>query len=91
MSTKADICAGLLTGGAEFIDKALDFAEQQNSGLNIHTKQKVLKMKGKTKSKDIKENLYRIICQPRRSGGGGGRRTRRAKRASRRTRHAKRQ
>ena len=83
MYTKQDVCSALANGGAEALAMAFDFARQQNSGLTAETKQKVLNLQRK---KDTDMALRKILCHT-----GGGRRTRRAKRSSRRTRHAKRQ
>lgn len=83
MLTKQQVCHALANGGAEALTMAFNFAKQKNSGLTAETQKRVLRLQG---NKEADMALRKILCNT-----GGGRRTRRAKRSSRRTRHAKRQ
>ena len=87
--TKQQVCRALTNKEAGAVNMAFDFAKQINSGLTLEIKKKVLKLEG---NKEADMALRKILCQVKHSGSvHGGRRTRLAKRSSRRTRHAKRQ
>jgi len=91
--TKQQVCRALTNKEAGAVNMAFDFARQQNSGLTPEQKLRVNSLERQTRKYDVNESLIKILCRVKHSGSirGGGRRTRRAKRASRRTRHAKRQ
>jgi len=85
MDTKADICKLIGVDAIMLKQKALAFARNKNSNLTPEIKSRVIRILNKPGQHDANEALRKIFCQ------GGGRHTRRAKRSSRRTRHAKRQ
>lgn len=86
--TKGEICALIGTSPIKLIEEALKFAKNTSNASSTLTpdqKKRVRRLLNKDGKHDVNEALRKIFCQ------GGGRRTRRAKRSSRRTRHAKRQ
>ena len=88
MLTKTQICALINKDAPTLQREALIFVNDTSnasSTLTLEQKATVIRLLNKPGKHDVSMPLRRIFCQV------GGRRTRRAKRSSRRTRHAKRQ
>jgi hypothetical protein len=88
LKTKTEICNLIGKDAPTLIYEALRFAKNTSNASSTLTPQQkatVRRLLNKYGTHDVAMPLRKIFCQ------GGGRHTRRAKRSSRRTRHAKRQ